>query len=290
MFQNHRKIFLVNGKRQHWEVGKENKIWGFSLGNRSFSIAKANLQEQDFRAGSEILAISGPYAHFRAVVGSDSDVFYDTERTYWLGPNNESYPVRFKLTNIQDINRLWFRDQTRDMCLTVLDDVYVVHRSLFLPNASFHNNPKVDADVVYGKSMPQPEPICTNPEKLEEDYRSRFAAQYNCDDGHKVRSLSEKDIDNWLYRRKIAHAYEPVVTIPEQLIPDFKVNNSRNEDVYIEFWGRIDDPTYEARMNRKLALYSKYHFNLIEIRPDDLKNLNFILSHRLMQKGVVVSP
>ena len=283
-----RKIFLVNGKRRHWEVGRENKIWGFSLGNQGFARAKSNLQKLDFRAGTEILAISGPYAHFRAVVGSDKDVFFDNEKIYWLGNNNEIYPVRFELTKIQNINQLWFQDQTRDKCLTVLEDVYFVSRSLFRPDSNFYNNPSVDLNIVYGTFSSQPEPDYVNHERLEEDYRNKFVKQFNCDDGHTVRSLSEKDIDNWLWNRGIAHAYEPVVTIPEPLIPDFKIKNSRREDVYIEFWGMTDDPIYEARMKRKQALYSKYNLIVIEVIPEDLQNLDFRLSQKLMNKGVVV--
>jgi hypothetical protein len=287
----HRRIFFVSGSRKHWQIGKENQIWGFSRGNRNFLSAKADLQEKDFRAGAEIIAISGPDAHFRAVVGSDKDIFYDDETIYWSDPNNinEIYPIRFKLTNIQDINRPWFRDRTPEACLSVLEDVYgVKRRSLYLPDASFYHNANVDLDVVFGTLLPQPEPISPDPEKLEEDYRQRYSRQYHCDDGHDVRSLSEKDIDNWLWTRGIAHAYEPVVTIPEKLIPDFKVRNSRKEDVYIEFWGRENDPLYNVRMQRKRALYPRYHLHLIEIFQEDITNLDFKLSQKLMNKGVVV--
>ena len=125
---------------------------------------------------------------------------------------------------------------------------------------------------------------------LEEDYRQKFPPQYICDDGHRVRSLSEQAIDNWLYRHKIHHAYEPVIPIPEQLIPDFMVNKSTGECVYIEFWGMLDDPIYRERMNKKSQVYANRHFPLIEIRPSDLKNLDFMLWKKLEKKGVPVSP
>jgi len=108
--------------------------------------------------------------------------------------------------------------------------------------------------------------------------------------GHRVRSLSEQAIDNWLYRHKIHHAYEPVIPIPEQLIPDFMVNKSTGECVYIEFWGMLDDPIYRERMNKKSQVYANRHFPLIEIRPSDLKNLDFMLWKKLEKKGVPVSP
>ena len=58
---------------------------------------------------------------------------------------------------------------------------------------------------------------------VEQDYRDRYPAQFKCEDGHRVRSLSEQAIDNWLFRHGLIHGYEPVVSIPEQLIPDFEV-------------------------------------------------------------------
>lgn len=286
MPQNQRKIFFLNGSKLNWQVGKTKSTWGLQLKGIDLSKAYAILQELGFAAGAEVLAISGPLVHFRAVVGSDDGIYFDDSQILWLGKNDEIYPIRFRLTDIKDIDKHWFRDLSRDACLSVLRDAYFNRRSLFLPNASFNNNPNVDIDVIFGHSTPYTEPLYLSPEKLEEDYRNKFAPQFRCDDGHLVRSLSEKEIDEWLYKRKISHAYEPLIPIPEPIIPDFKLSNSAGEDVYIEFWGMIDDPTYLNRMKRKSDIYAKYHLNLIEIRPGDLKNLDFILSQKLPKKGV----
>src|SRR5260370_2708830 len=59
---------------------------------------------------------------------------------------------------------------------------------------------------------------------VEEDYRIRHPANFFCEDGHRVRSTHEKIIDDWFYRRKIPHAYESVLALPGQLIPDFVVH------------------------------------------------------------------
>jgi hypothetical protein len=125
--------------------------------------------------------------------------------------------------------------------------------------------------------------------ELEEDYRKRHPTEYMCDDGHRVRSLSEQAIDNWLYKHGIYHAYEPIVPIPEQLIPDFMVNTLSGECVYIEFWGMIDDPVYKNRMNKKVQIYSNRHFPLIELRPGDLKSLDYIFPKKLMQRNVPIT-
>jgi hypothetical protein len=122
--------------------------------------------------------------------------------------------------------------------------------------------------------------------KIEEDYRLRYPAKFICEDGHRVRSLSEKTIDDWLFRNRIPHAYEPVVPVPEQLIPDFMVNTENGDCVYIEFWGMLDDPIYMERRKQKIEVYARHHFPLIELRLDDLQNLNFIFPRKLEKKNV----
>ena len=122
---------------------------------------------------------------------------------------------------------------------------------------------------------------------FEEDYRKKYPANFHCTDGHNVRSQSEQTIDNWLFNHDIAHAYEPVIQIPERLIPDFKIQVKNGEDVFIEFWGMLDDPIYKERMLKKSQIYAKYSMPLIELRPDDLQNLDFILTKKLKSKNIL---
>jgi len=136
---------------------------------------------------------------------------------------------------------------------------------------------KYTSKVLFGISL----------KETEEDYRKRYLPEFMCEDGHRVRSQSEQAIDNWFYRKKIPHAYEPIVPIPEQLIPDFMVNTVIGECVYIEFWGMIDDPVYQKRMNKKMQIYADRNFPLIELRSADMKNLDFILTKRLREKNVI---
>jgi hypothetical protein len=82
------------------------------------------------------------------------------------------------------------------------------------------------------------------------------------------------------------NTYEPVVPIPEQLIPDFMVKDSDGKFVYIEFWGMPDDPSYKARMYRKSQIYADRNFPLIELRLDDLQNLEHIFPQKLRQRNV----
>jgi len=61
--------------------------------------------------------------------------------------------------------------------------------------------------------------------------------------GHVVRSLSEKNIDDYLFRENIVHAYErPVNTRFGELISDFYIPAGAQQGshaVYIEFWGML---------------------------------------------------
>jgi len=125
-----------------------------------------------------------------------------------------------------------------------------------------------------------------NLNEIEEDYRKRYPKNYICEDGHQVRSLSEQTIDNWLYRHGVTHSYEPVISIPEELIPDFSVTDSDGKTVYIEFWGMPNDPSYKARMLKKTQIYLNRNFPLIELQLSDLQNLDYIFPKKLMRKNV----
>ena len=66
---------------------------------------------------------------------------------------------------------------------------------------------------------------CKDIEILDESYEGH----YTCDDGHIVKSKSERDIDNYLFEQGIPHAYERAF-IPDSdpsiiLRPDFTLPN-----------------------------------------------------------------
>lgn len=124
-------------------------------------------------------------------------------------------------------------------------------------------------------------------ESFEEDYRKKYPKNFHCTDGHDVRSQSEQTIDNWLFNHQIPHAYEPVVSIPERLIPDFQVQAKTGDSVFIEFWGMLDNPAYKERMQKKYQIYAKYSMPLIELRPPDLQNFDFIFTEKLKRRNVL---
>ena len=90
-------------------------------------------------------------------------------------------------------------------------------------------------------------------------------------------------IDNWLYMAEIVHAYERKLPIEENVFCDFYIPSGK---VYIEYWGYDDDPKYLARKAKKLAVYEKYGFKLIELDDTDVQKLDDILPRLLLKYGV----
>lgn len=111
--------------------------------------------------------------------------------------------------------------------------------------------------------------------------------KYKTRDGHFVRSRGEVMIDNYLYTSRVAHAYELdlILTDSERMSPDFTVLTP-NGNVYIEFWGLEGQSDYDKNTEKKKRLYEKHDLSLINVRPDDLDNLDSILSQKLARYGV----
>jgi len=114
-------------------------------------------------------------------------------------------------------------------------------------------------------------------------FREKFEAKHRSADGHFVRSKAEMLIDNWLYMAEIVHAYERKLPIEEDVYCDFYIPTGK---VYIEYWGYENEPKYLARKKKKLEIYEKYGFNLIELQDTDVQNLDDILPRMLLKYGV----
>ena len=118
------------------------------------------------------------------------------------------------------------------------------------------------------------------------DYRKKWSKDYQCADGHYVRSLSEQSIDNWLYNNGYQHSYEKSVymkTKPDAVVlSDFYLPQ---EDIYIEFWGIENDEQYEKRKQEKIKLYNENNLNRIDLTKEDIKRLDDIMP-RLISKFI----
>ena len=136
-------------------------------------------------------------------------------------------------------------------------------------------------DQLKGTSSPK-----DTEQRIETDevgFREKFQAKYRSTDGHFVRSKAEMLIDNWLYMAEIVHAYERKLPIEEDVYSDFYIPTGK---VYIEYWGLEDQPKYLARKKEKQEVYQKYGFNLIELRDQDVLNLDDVLPRLLLKYGV----
>ncbi|KEQ12985.1 glycerol kinase [Endozoicomonas montiporae] len=116
-----------------------------------------------------------------------------------------------------------------------------------------------------------------------ESFREKFPAKLRTADGHMVKSKAEMLIDNWLYMAEIVHAYERKLPIEEDVYCDFYIPTGK---VYIEYWGYENDEKYQKRKEDKLKIYDKYGFSLIQLKDEDVKNLDDVLPRMLLKFGV----
>jgi hypothetical protein len=112
---------------------------------------------------------------------------------------------------------------------------------------------------------------------------NNLETKHRATDGHLVNSQAERLIDNWLYMAEIVHAYQRKLPIEEIVYCDFYIPTGK---VYIEYWGTNNDPKYLARKEKKLAIYQKNGFNLIELDDTDIQSLDDILPRLLLKFGV----
>lgn len=115
-------------------------------------------------------------------------------------------------------------------------------------------------------------------ETEETNFRSKFPATFRTEDGHLVRSKAEQIIDNWLYHKGIAHAYERRVPIEEEVYCDFFIPIGRK--VWIEYWG-LEERDYLKRKELKKKFYQMHKKNLIELTDRDIENLDDIMPIKL---------
>jgi hypothetical protein len=130
---------------------------------------------------------------------------------------------------------------------------------------------------------PQTVDNCTDSRAESIGFRDKFEAKHRSADGHFVRSKAEMLIDNWLYMAEIVHAYERKLPIEEDVYSDFYIPTGK---VYIEYWGYENDQKYIARKEKKIEIYKKYGFNLIELQDKEVQNIDDILPRLLLKFGV----
>jgi hypothetical protein len=138
-------------------------------------------------------------------------------------------------------------------------------------------------DITGSNILPAIEASDSTAPSASSEFRETFEAKNRTTDGHYVHSKAEMLIDNWLYMAEIVHAYERKLPIEENVYCDFYIPTGK---VYIEYWDYDNDPKYLARKEKKLAVYEKYGFKLIQLNNADVQNLDDMLPRLLLKFGV----
>lgn len=79
-------------------------------------------------------------------------------------------------------------------------------------------------------------------------------------DGHRVQSGWEVIVDDWLSDHAIPHDVHPLLPFGQKQLGDFLVG-----DRYVEMWGVVNNPKYDAKRLAKVANYRAHGLTLIEI-------------------------
>lgn len=125
---------------------------------------------------------------------------------------------------------------------------------------------------------------CTEVELLDDSYEGVFT----CEDGHIVKSKSERTIDDYLFEHKIPHAYERALSIDadpkHDLHPDFCLPNfdGKGIDVYIEHWGYNENNIqYTKTKKYKIPIYKQNNITIICTNENDMKDPKTALARKL---------
>ena len=125
-----------------------------------------------------------------------------------------------------------------------------------------------------------------------------YEGYYECRDGHVVKSMAEREIDDYLFTHNIKHGYERPLNLTNEkgerviLHPDFCIfDTNSNPLFYIEYWGYDDNNRdYTKTKKYKIPLYQKARITLICINAKtDLRNLIASLEYKInnYKKGII---
>lgn len=120
---------------------------------------------------------------------------------------------------------------------------------------------------------------CRDFELIDHEYEGA----YRCFDGHIVKSKSEKEIDNYLFKKNIRHCYEKPISInaneEDDIHPDFYLYDL---DVYIEHLGREGSPDYDQQIEYKASIYKKLKLTVIYTHENtDAKDMQSALDRKM---------
>ncbi|ODS40779.1 hypothetical protein BEH94_10875 [Candidatus Altiarchaeales archaeon WOR_SM1_SCG] len=123
---------------------------------------------------------------------------------------------------------------------------------------------------------------CIKHKKMQ-DMQRDIPREIKTDDTHLVRSMPELLIDNWLYHHNIKHEVEKKLPIKELRYCDWYL---ADHDLYIEYWGMMNDESYRKSKKIKEKIYKKNRLKLLGLEQKDIQNLDEIIRFKLEQFGI----
>ena len=111
--------------------------------------------------------------------------------------------------------------------------------------------------------------------------------KYTCKNGIITRSKSERTISDFLTDNNIEHYYEKslhftvydenmnsnnITLKPDFYIPELKYNGIIYKNIFIEHWGKENDPDYNLKKEVKLSIYKQAKITVICTTEDDMNN------------------
>ena len=121
---------------------------------------------------------------------------------------------------------------------------------------------------------------------------AEYEGHLETSDGHIVKSHVEREIDNYLFNCKIAHAYEYPYDVDgdpsHEFKPDFYLPNylGQGKDVYIEYFGMKGTRDGDQKIQYKMPIYRRDKVTLICFYPEDDSNLDSALKRKLNPKNI----
>jgi hypothetical protein len=110
--------------------------------------------------------------------------------------------------------------------------------------------------------------LCNSGVLLDAKRETKYGTMVKAKDGHVCRSISEKNVCDWLYDHQIKHEKE--VKFPNSnFISDWKIGN-----IYIELFGLKGQKTYDEKTVQKIKLAENLGIELIELYLEDLQRLD----------------
>lgn len=145
------------------------------------------------------------------------------------------------------------------------------------------DNPVIDRELSrQSDQIPTPEPAAPG---AEPDLFANPETAINCDgiDGHRLESVLQMRVCNWLYLAQLAHACQRALPTEEVICADFYVPAG---NVYIDCWeADISAAEISSRL-RKRELYKALGLNSLEVNAADVERLDEVLGRGLLAFGI----